>query len=416
MSGRWAFWVVSSCSLVACNFTPAETSGGADLPARGACPRGLAVVSSDFASSEIALLSTRGEVASAAFMSSASTAASNLAAPLSGDLAVAPSRLRPNELVLIDRQGTNVLTFVDAKTATVRAQLPVGGSGFESNPQDYLEIDEHRALVPRLGENNLPGREPFDSGSDLLVIDPSVPVITGSIPLPRRSGFLPNPVAVTRVADDLLVTLHHARADYSGLADSEIVAFSAGDQSVRYRLSLSGLRNCGRVEVAPSGRFLAVACSAHLDRNGAVGEPETSGLVLLDPDQTPPVELQRFAALDLIGGPIQSHIEFVTDDLLLIKSQTALGADEDNQLLSLDLERGSTRVLARAARAPGASGLGIALRGMRCGVACGDPCFVADASRGQLLRLDHGPAGLAVGDPVLIEGAGLPPSGLTPYW
>jgi hypothetical protein len=362
------------------------------------------------------LLSPRGEVASAAFISSASTAASNLAAPLSGDLAVAPSRLRSNELVLIDRQGTNVLTFVDAKTATVRAQLPVGGTGFESNPQDYLEIDEHRALVPRLGENGRPGREPFDSGSDLLVIDPSVPIITGSIPLPRRSGFLPNPVAVTRVAGDLLVTLQHARADYSGMADSEIVAFSADDQSVRYRHSLTGLRNCGRVEVAPSGRFLAVACSAHVDRNGAVAEPETSGLVLLDPDQTPPVELQRIAALDLIGGPIQSHIEFVTDDLLLFKSQTALGADEDNQLLSLDLERGTTRVLASAARAPGASGLGIALRGMRCGVACGDPCFVADASRGQLFRLDHGPAGLSAGAPVLIEGAGLPPSDLTPYW
>ena len=299
MSGRWAFLAISSC-FFACNFTPAQTTGGADLPARGACPRGLAVVSSDFASSEIALLSPRGEVASAAFMSSASTAASSLAAPLSGDLDAVASRLRPNELVLIDRHGTNVLTFVDAKTAIVRGQLPVGGEGFESNPQDYLELDEHRALVPRLGENNLPGRQPFDTGSDLLVIDPSVPVITGSIPLPRRSGFLPNPVAVTRVADDLLVTLQHARANYSGMADSEIVAFSAHDQSVRYRLSLSGLRNCGRVEVAPSGRFLAVACTGHVDRNGAVAEPETSGLVLLDASQIPPVELQRFSALELI--------------------------------------------------------------------------------------------------------------------
>jgi hypothetical protein len=412
---RGALGLIFAC-LAACNYTPTDTTGGADLPARGACPRGFAVVSSDFASSEIALLSPAGSVESAAFMSSASTTASNLAAPLSGDLEVAPSRQRPNELVLIDRQGTNVLTFVDARTATVRAQLPVGGTGFESNPQDYSEIDEHRALVPRLGENNLPGREPFDTGSDLLVIDPSVPVITGSIPLPRRSGFLPNPVAVTRVADDFLVTLQHARADYSGMADSEIVAFSAEDQSLRYRLSLPGLRNCGRVEVAPSGRFLAVACTAYVDRNGAVAEPEASGLVLLDASQTPPVERQRFAALDLIGGPIQSHIELVTDDLLLFKSQTALGADEDNRLFSLDLERGTTRVLASASRAAGASGLGIALRGMRCGVACGDPCFVADASRGELLRFDYGPAGLSPGEPVRIGGAGLPPSGLTPYW
>ena len=43
---------------------------GADLPPRGPCPRGLAVVSSDFQSSEVALLAPNGTVRSAAFASS----------------------------------------------------------------------------------------------------------------------------------------------------------------------------------------------------------------------------------------------------------------------------------------------------------------------------------------------------------
>ncbi len=404
-----------SALVLGCNVTPAGTTGGADLPARGACPRGLAVVSSDFQSSEVALLDPSGTVRSAAFASSASTAASNLAAPLSGDLEAAFGGSRPNELVLIDRQGTNVLTFIDVASAGVRAQLPIG-TGFESNPQDYLELHPRLAFVPRLGENSRPGREPFDAGSDLLLIDPSLPAITGSLAMPRVSGFLPNPVAVRLVGDDLLVTLHHANSDFSAVADSEIVAFSAVDQRLRYRSTLSGLRNCGAVEPSPSGRLLAVACSSHLDRKGMAQDVASSGLVLLDPSQSPPVELARFAALELARGPIQASVEFVTEEIVLLKSQTALGAAADNQLFALDLQRGHSTLLATAERAENAQGFGIALGGMSCRAECGDPCFVADASRGELLRFDVAGDSLSPGASVRIGGAGLPPVALTPFW
>jgi hypothetical protein len=123
--------VGAAALLLGCNVTPARVTGGVDLPERGDCPRGLAVVSSDFQSSEIALLAPNGDVKSAAFLSSASTAATSLAAPFSGDLSVASALRRPGELVVIDRFGTNVLTFVDTRTAVVRAQLPVG-TGFEA--------------------------------------------------------------------------------------------------------------------------------------------------------------------------------------------------------------------------------------------------------------------------------------------
>ena len=216
-------YALGALCLIGCNVTAADTTGGADLPDRGACPRGLAVVSTDYQSSEIALLAPDGEVASSAFLSSASTQASNLAAPLSGDIGVASSRSQPNELVVVDRFGTNVLTFVDATTALVRAQLPVG-TGFEANAQDYVGQSLHQAFVPRLGDNASPGREQFDSGSDLLVIDPSMRTITGSVPMPRQDGYLPNPVAATLLGQDVLVTLQHARADYSAMADGEIVA------------------------------------------------------------------------------------------------------------------------------------------------------------------------------------------------
>jgi hypothetical protein len=401
--------------LVACNFEPAATTGGAELPARGECPRGLALVSSDYQSTEVALLSPAGDVASAAFVSSASSVASGLAAPLSGDVEVAFGRSRPNELVLIDRQGTNVLTFIDVATAAVRAQLPVG-TGFESNPQDYLELEPHLALVPRLGENTLPGREPFDAGSDLLLVDPSVPAITGSIPMPRVPGYLPNPVAVRAIADEVLVTLHHARADFNALADAEIAAFSVPELGLSYRLTLPGLGNCGAVETSPSGLYWVVACSGFLDRKGASPDPGTSGLVLLDASTKPPSERRRFTALELTSGPIQGSVEFVSERRLLFKTQTALGVDADNQLLVLDVETGETEVLAHAERREGALGYGIALGGMSCRPGCGDPCLVADASRGALLRFELDGETLREAAPIHIAGAGLPPLDLTPFW
>lgn len=173
--------------LVACNVTAIETTGGAGLPARGDCPRGLAIVSSDYLSSEVGLLAPDAAVASSALLSSASSGPSSVAAALSGDVTAAGSPVSENELVLVDRYGTDVLTFADVRTAAVRAQLSVGTS-FDANPQDYLQVSEHKAYVPRLAENAQPGREPYDAGSDLLLVDPAVPELVGSLPMPLGLG------------------------------------------------------------------------------------------------------------------------------------------------------------------------------------------------------------------------------------
>jgi hypothetical protein len=407
--------LVALCLLSACNVTPVTTTGGVDLPARGDCPRGIAVVSSDFQSSEIALLTPAGVVKSSAFLSSGASGASNLAAPFSGDISVASAGSRPGELVVIDRFGTNVLTFVDTRTAVVRAQLPIG-TGFEANPQDYLELDEHHAFVPRLGENRSPGREPFDAGSDLLVVDPSVPRVTASLPMPRKQGYWPSPDAVSLLGDDLLVTLQHTRPDFSGMAEGELVAFDRDTLKQRFRLPLVGLKNCGRAELSPNRALLAIACWSYIDRRGASPEPETSGLILFDALSDPPTELRRFAALELAGKPIQPSVEFVSDRVLLFKTQTAQGVTEDNQLFALNLESGEATLLATAARDESGLGYGIAFGDMSCNAGCGDPCLVADASRGKLLRFLAKSDELIAEPDVSIGGAGLPPTALAPFF
>lgn len=407
--------LLSLALLAGCNVTAPSTTGGADLPSRGKCPRGLALVSSDYQSSEIALLTPEGSVASAAFLSSASTRTSGLAAPISGDVGVASARPGARELVVVDRFGTNVLSFVDTETAQVRAQLPIG-TGFEANPQDYLELDAHTAFVSRLGENRRPGREPFDAGSDVLVIDPSVPEITASVAMPRKAGYLPNPSEISRVGDDVLVTLVHANSDFSAMADSELVALSVRDAEVRYQLPLVGLKNCGRAELSPSGARLALSCSGFIDRQGNVAAPEASALVLLDATTDPPTELRRFAALELLQQPFQGSVEFVDDARVLLKTQTALGAEQDNALYVLELETGATQRLAKAGRNAAGAGYGIALGGMHCDRDCGTLCLVADASQGQLLTFSVGAHELKPTEPLHTGGAGLPPIGITPLF
>lgn len=403
------------CWLVGCNVTPIAPSGGANLPARGDCPTGLAVVSSDYESSEVALLAPNGSEASSALVSSASRGPSGLSAAFSGDLVGAAAPSRPGELALLDRFGANVLTFVDTRTAQVRAQLPVG-TGFEANAQTYLELDEQHALVPRLGENTVPGREPFDAGSDLLLLDPSVPSVTGSLPMPRKDGFLPAPVGATLVGRTVIVTLLHARPGFGGMAEAELVGVDRDELSVRYRLPLSGAKNCGKVELSPSRRVLAVACEGYIDRRGAAVEPEASALLLLDPEQDPPVLLRRFGALELFGGPIQSTFELVTDELALIKTQTAQGAEQDNRLFALNLESGEATLLASAARDENGAGFGVAFGGMSCAAGCGDPCLVCDMSRGELLRFELRDGALEQSGSVTLHGAGLPPVGVSQFW
>lgn len=410
-----AKWLLGAWCLAGCNFTPASTTGGAELPSRGECPRGLALVSSDYQSSEIALLTPEGGVASAAFLSSASARATGLAAPISGDVGVASARPGADELVVVDRFGTNVLTFVDTRTSLVRTQLPVG-TGFEANPQQYLELDERHAFVPRLGENRSPGREPFDSGSDVLVIDPTAAAIIDSIPLPRKAGYLPNPSAITLLGNDLLVTLVHANAAFSDMADSELVAISTTNLQVRYRLPLEGLKNCGRAEILPSRERLVLACSSYLDRKGNAADPSASALVVLDLRVDPPAEVRRFTAVELVGQALQRGVEVVTEHTVLIKTQTALGAGQDNQLYALNLQTGATTLLATAQHSDAGRGYGIALGGMSCQRKCGDLCFVTDASRAKLLTFRVQGENLTPAPDVATDGAGLPPTSIEPLF
>jgi hypothetical protein len=90
-------------------------------------------------------------------------------------------------LVLVDSaQASSRIIWVDPETAA-KHELSVA-PGFWSDPRDYAEVAPGKAYVSRYNTNLTPGKVPFDSGNDVLVVDVSGGKIVGSIDMSDALG------------------------------------------------------------------------------------------------------------------------------------------------------------------------------------------------------------------------------------
>ncbi len=408
-------FLLAAALLGGCDVSPtAEDHCEATIDAPPGCPAAAVVVMSDYVSTQVALTKLDGDTLCGSFASSARTGASALALPLSGDVVVPTTPPRSGRVVLVDRYGTNVVSFFEAPSGRALGQLAVG-TGFESNPQDYLEISGDRAVVSRWGEDPTPGSEPFDGGGDLLVIDTLSPSLLSRIPLPDEGNFPPRPAGLALVGDLVLVTLQRASLDVKSMGEARVVGVDVDRESVTFTLPVAGLKNCGPVTLAPSARRAALSCTGYIDREGVPADVSESAVVLFDVTEAPPREIARYAAIDIAGAPLQSNVAFFAEDGLLVKTQTALAGGANNRLFSLDLASGAAEMLAEA-RAGDEGGLGVAFGGLLCTPGCAQTCLVADADRGGLMRFSITPDGLSPLPTLGVAGTvGLPPRDLGAY-
>jgi hypothetical protein len=407
-------------TVVACNVSPTApaTTGGVGTgdggdAAAAPCDHGTVALLTDYTSTQIALLSLDGTPQSASFLSTASTKASNLAFALSGDVALPGMTPPSGRVVLLDRYGTNVITWADPATANVYAQLPVG-TGFESNPQDYIELDATSAYVSRWGVNDAPGAQPFDSGSDVLVIDTHAPAITASIPMPVEDSLPPRPAGMVRVGDTVIVVLQRTSEDFMTVGENALVGVENG--AIAWETHITGLKGCDRPKLSPSGQTMAIGCEGQLDANGNVTDLSTSAIALYDVTTLPPKPLQRFAVSDQLGSPVQSGVGWVSETVLLAKTQTPLGGSTNNQALTLDVTSGKATVVLTAGTDSSGKGKGIVYGDVRCLPGCGDVCLLADADVGKLRRWQITAGALQAWSDVTVDpSTGLPPVGLGGY-
>ncbi len=360
-------------AALSCNVTrAAPTTGGVSLDAgddggTGAwCPSALVVVSSDYTSTNVSVLSPAGVVLSESIISSAS-APPGLTTALSGDV-VLPLAPTPGTIVLIDRFPNSVVTSVDPSTAAVLHQLPVG-TGFAANPHDYLAISDTKAYVSRYENNPHAGSEPNDGGGDLLVVDPSTARVSGRVAFPVEGGFLPRPDRMIRVGDEVWVSLERLDADFTMAGDARLVGISTIDDAVAWTLDLPGVASCGGLALAPARDMVAVSCSGLLSQNATT---ERSAVVLIDATAHPPRELRRLASASALGAPLGSTLSFASQGLLVGVAFGDLAAQRNDVAFTVDLASDVTSPLLDA-------GAAFALGDVRCSPGCGDLCFLADA-------------------------------------
>jgi hypothetical protein len=318
-------------------------------------------------------------------------------------------------VVLLDRFGTNVVSWLDPVSGDVLAQLPVG-TGFESNPQDYLEVSDELALVTRWGQNGDPGRQPYDTGGDLLLVDLVEREIAGHLVMPAPDGLPARPGPIARVGDELVVTLDRIALDFANTAEAMLVGVDRLGTRVLWQEKLSGRKGCGRATLSPDRSKLVVACSGALNPAGEIEDIAQSALLVFDASTRPLRQLRVFEAPDLLAQPLQASVQFADDDLVLLKTQTSWGGVENNQLFLLDVTSGATHALLEADADDEGNSKGLVYGGMACSPGCSDTCLLADADQGVVQRIRRGSGGeWSVLTPTVVERrVGLPPVDVSP--
>ncbi len=396
--------LVAACDVA----PPPRSTGGAALDAGAsddggaACGRGVVVVTSDYKSTNVAVARLDGTTVSGSFVSSGATKP-GLALALSGDVDVPFVAPASKRVVLLDRYGTNVVTWMDLASASVLAQLPVG-TGFESNPHDYVEVDATRAFVSRFGTNPSPGAQPFDQGGDLLVVDTTKPAITGRIAMPEEDPTLqPCPDGMAWLGGDVVVTLGRWSASFSKVGDGRFVGVSPASNAVDWRVDVTGLQSCGRVALSPSGKLAAIACSSFEDRTTNTFDPAKSDVVVYDATVTPPRELRRLGLGVKLNAGLQPPIAFASEDAILALTYGG-NATTGDTVFAVSATSGAVTPLGQSTKP-------FVLGGVFCAPGCGDVCLLADAERNVLRRWHVEPDGsfTALPDQGVDTVVGLPP-------
>jgi hypothetical protein len=341
------------------------------------CPGAILVSASDYTSTNVSALSPTGEQVADSFISSQS-GSTGLSVALSGDVVFPSSPPASGRVVLIDRYPNSVLTFIDPETAEVQRQISVG-TGFGSNPHDYLELSDTVAYVTRYEANPKPGRQDHDGGSDILIVDPTDGKLRGSIDLTTSEDgdFLPRPDQLLRVGNEVWVTLQGLSKDFSKARDERIAGIDPESGGVIWTLELTGLKSCGKPALSPSGKLAAIACSGFLGSGVLEATPE-SDLLLLDVTQSPPAIVKSFGAAEQLQAPLSSSLAFVSETLLMGTTFGDAGTSRNDRAYTLDTETGEASELYDAG---GAFALGDVL----CTPGCAEAlCLLADAQAGAL--------------------------------
>lgn len=372
---------------------------------------GIAVIGTDYLSTSVSVLEIgTGDLLAEGVLHSGS-ATPGLSVALSGDVVLprAPNPL--HHLLLLDRYPNSVVTVLDGATFEVLGQIPVA-TGFPANPHDLLWLQADKAYVARYEANPTPGREPFDGGDDLVVVDLEAGAVTGRIPLGPHAdpGLLARPERMVLAGDRVWVVLGHLAEDFGAAGPGRLVAVDPEEDAVAAVLDLPEVENCTGLLHDPVRQVLYVSC-AGLFAAGPAQQVAGAGIVAVDLTVSPPAPTLLRRAADGLGRPFGFDLALADGRWLLAVRFGDPAEGPPDRLVALDLDGGGAeRVVHEAGSAYGLGGVladdsgGIVLVGEA------DP----EAPRILRYRVDSGaftPDGVIVSHPK----SGLPPRHLAFY-
>jgi DNA-binding beta-propeller fold protein YncE len=403
-----------ACLVVACSEDAKPQGPPVDLP-EGACGRALFVLSTEYETTSVSIVGWDGEVKSAGILRSNSESP-GLSVALSGDVVAPTDRVSTGQILLIDRYPASVITLFDPATSSVVRQINVMT---RSNPHDALFARPDALYVTRYERKVDAGKEPFDEGSDVLVIDPGSGQITGRIDLaPAMTGapadIEPHPDRMVLRDGKVHVLLAAYSANYQKSDDARIVTIDPTTHAITGHTVITASRGCAGLAATQDGARFAIACS------GTFGGQLTptldgAGIAIVDRMADGSYAVSSFIGADaLASAPPSFSLDFASPDRLLVATFGELDPTGDvlrtDRLYEVDIPSATARELAAS------DGEAFALGDVRCAPGCGT-CVVADASRGGVLRLpiqEDGSLGAYELVPV-DDGYGLPPRYLGAY-
>jgi hypothetical protein len=161
---------------------------------------------------------------------------------------------------------------------------------------------------------------------------------------------------------------------------------------------------------------MAIACEGQLATDGTVMNTAATGILLYDVTSLPPTLTKTYAVVDQLGYPVQNGVAWVSETMLLGKTQTPAGGAGNNPAFTLDLSTGKATVVLTAGTDAMGNGKGLVYGDVLCRPGCGDVCLLADGDVGKLRRWSIVNGGLqTLFDVVVDPVTGLPPSLLGGY-
>lgn len=361
--------LILAAALVSC----ADDTQGASTQAKSAGfgqpqaiplaqPRFLAIVGGDYKSSALSLLDLGplqpGDLQSSpprwsALLHSGSHIGATAMA-LSGDVVLGHGAGLERQMLLVDR-GTGVITQVDGFSGAVIRQIPVA-SGFFANPQDALALAADRWIVPRMGRNPKPSADPgnFDSGDDLLAIQPQTGKALQSLALSDRStlpGGVAAPQRLAALGPHIWVALGSFASDFKAQGPARVLEVHGQSLQVLRQIDLPAQKNCITPRALADGRLLLACQGSYASPSAQVAE---SALVVIDPQSGSVVQELPARPED---GPWSRDVVALDARWVAAVTLGDFALQRPDRLWLADLSTGQRTAISTAAEPFGYSGL-----------------------------------------------------------